>query len=180
MSLPAALALLLLSADTSSSLAVVCTPAPGLEKVASEAGKVLASRLEATHVELGGYLKSRGPDCQSDLRCLAAAPGLSAARHLLLLRLRPLAEGQLAADLRLIDLRGLGLAERSASVVEPRGLAAWMEAAAFRLLTRADPYDVALPASPFALQPPKPAPQQPPAAEPGSPAAPPRSAGQGP
>jgi hypothetical protein len=172
MSLPAALALLLLSADTGSALAVVCTPAPGLEKVASEAGKALASRLEATHVELGGYLKSRGPDCQSDLSCLAAAPGLSTTRHLLLLRLRPLAEGQLAADLRLIDLRQCTVSERSASVVEPRGLSAWLEGAASRLLTRADPYEVALPPSPFALQPP--------AKEPGKPAPPQRSAEQSP
>ncbi|MFY0567288.1 hypothetical protein ACN28E_26150 [Archangium lansingense] len=92
-----ALTLLLLSADpvsaspsaaTASSLAVVSTAAPGLEKVALEAGRTLGTRLEAPYVDLGSYLKSRGEGCQKDPRCLLAAPGLSASTRLLHLSLR--------------------------------------------------------------------------------------------
>ncbi|AKJ03546.1 hypothetical protein ATI61_119201 [Archangium gephyra] len=158
-----ALTLLLLSADpapsaSASSLAVVSTADPGLEKVALEAGRTLGSRLEASHVDLGGYLKSRGEGCQEDPRCLLAAPGLSEATFLLHLSLRPVSAGRLAVDLRLIELESRKVIGRSASVVETGGLSAWAEASATRLISRADPYAKDRPQSPFAV---KPAPETP-------------------
>ncbi|WPB82572.1 hypothetical protein KYC5002_26090 [Archangium violaceum] len=169
-----ALTLLLLSADPAppassapaSSLMVVSTADPGLEKAALEAGRTLGSRLEAPYVDLGGYLKSRGEGCQDDPRCLLAAPGLSGATRLLLLSLRPVSAGRLAVDLRLIELKSRKVIGRSASVVETGGLSAWVEASATRLISRADPYAKDRPQSPFAV---KPAPE--------SPAVPPPSAG---
>jgi hypothetical protein len=146
------LTLLLLSAEPGPSLVVVATAEPGLEKVAAEAGRKLGSRLEAPHVELGGYLKSRSSECQKDLRCLVAAPGLSEALRMLHLRLRPLSSGRIAADLRLVDLQAQAAVGRSASVVEPGELAAWAERAAARLLSLADPYTQHPPTSPFAVQ----------------------------
>ena len=156
-----ALTLLLLSADPApaspsapaASLAVVSTSAPGLEKVALEAGRTLGSRLEALHVDLGGYLKSRGEGCQKDPRCLLAAPGLSGSTRLLHLNLRPMAPGRLAVDLRLIELDSRKVIGRSASVVETGGLSAWVEASATRLISRADPYAKDRPRSPFAVKP---------------------------
>lgn len=167
-----ALTLLLLSADPAptgpsaapaSSLTVVSTAAPGLEKVALEAGRTLGSRLEASHVDLGGYLKSRGEGCRNDPRCLLAAPGLSGATHLLHLSLRPLSPGRLAVDLRLIDFKARKVIGRSASVVESGGLAAWAEQTSTRLISQADPYAKDRPRSPFAV---KPAPEAPTAPQP--------------
>lgn len=153
-----ALTLLLLSADPApsapvSSLTVVSTAAPGLEKVALEAGRTLGSRLEASHVDLGGYLKSRGEGCQNDPRCLLAAPGLSEATRLLHLNLRQMSPGRLAVDLRLIELKSRKVIGRSASVVDASGLSAWVEQSATRLISRADPYAKDRPRSPFAVQP---------------------------
>ncbi len=152
------LTLLLLSADpgpaqSASSLAVVSTSSPGLEKVAGEAGRTLGTRLEAPYVDLGGFLKSRGAGCQNDLRCLVTAPGLSGASRLLHLRLRPLSAGRLAADLRLIEVRTRKSLGRSASVVEQGELAAWLERASGQLLTRVDPFAQHPPPSPFAVKP---------------------------
>jgi hypothetical protein len=157
-----ALTLFLLSAEPSAqpapsvaapSLAVVSTSAPGLEKVAGEAGRTLGTRLEATYVDLGSFLKSRGPTCQEDSRCLLAAPGLSGASRVLHLRLRSLAPGRLAVDLRLMDPRAKKMLGRSASVVEQGELAAWTERASGQLLARADPYANNPPPSPFAVKP---------------------------
>jgi hypothetical protein len=157
-----ALTLFLLSAEPTAqpapsaaapSLAVVSTSAPGLEKVAGEAGRTLGTRLEATYVDLGSFLKSRGPACQEDPRCLLAAPGLSDVSRLLHLRLRPLAPGRLAVDLRLMDLRAKKTLGRSASVVDQGELATWMERASGQLLARADPYATNPPPSPFAVKP---------------------------
>jgi hypothetical protein len=165
-----ALTLLLLSADPApanpssapaASLAVVSTSAPGLEKVALEAGRMLGSRLEAPHVDLGGYLKSRGEGCQKDPRCLLAAPGLSGSTRLLHLNLRPMAPGRLAVDLRLIELKTRKVLGRSASVVEAGGLSAWVEQSSTRLISRADPYAKNPPQSPFAVKPPEDAPAAP-------------------
>jgi hypothetical protein len=162
-----ALTLLLLSADPAppgpsaapaSSLAVVSTAAPGLEKAALEAGRTLGTRLEAPYVDLGGYLKSRGEACQKDPRCLLAAPGLSSAARLLHLSLRPVSPGRLAVDLRLIELRTQKVIGRSASVVEAGGLSAWAEQSSTRLISQADPYAKNPPRSPFAV---KPAPEAP-------------------
>jgi hypothetical protein len=155
------LTLLLLSAEpgpaqpapSASSLAVVSTSAPGLEKVASDAGRTLGTRLEAPYVDLGGFLKSRGAGCQNDLRCLVTAPGLSGASRLLHLRLRPLSPGRLAADLRLIEVWSRKSLGRSASVVEQGELAAWLERASSQLLTRVDPFAQNPPPSPFAVKP---------------------------
>jgi hypothetical protein len=141
---------------------VVSTSAPGLEKVATEAGRTLGSRLEASYVDLGGYLKSRGEACQKDARCLVAAPGLSGATRLLHLSLRPLSSGRLAADLRLVDLQARKVIGRSASVVEAGGLSPWVEQAASRLISRADPYAKDPPPSPFAVKPAREAPAAPP------------------
>ncbi|WP_257450334.1 hypothetical protein [Archangium lipolyticum] len=159
-----ALTLLLLSAEpgpsqpapssADSSLAVVSTSAPGLEKLASDAGRTLGTRLEAPFVDLGGYLKSRGEGCQADVRCLVAAPGLSGTSRLLHLRLRPLSTGRVAADLRLIEVRTWKVIGRSASVVETGALASWAESSSTRMLTRADPYARHPPPSPFSLKPP--------------------------
>jgi hypothetical protein len=154
-----ALTLFLLSAEPTAqpaaapSLAVVSTSAPGLEKVAGEAGRTLGTRLEAAYVDLGSFLKSRGPACQEDPRCLLAAPGLSSVSRLLHLRLRPLAPGRLAVDLRLMDLRAKKTLGRSASVVDQGELAAWMERASGQLLARADPYATNPPPSPFSVKP---------------------------
>lgn len=159
-----AITLLLLSAEpaaptvTGPALVVVSTSAPGLEKVAADAGRTLGTRLEAPTVELGGYLKSRGEGCQEDPRCLLAAPGLEGVSRLLHLSLRPLAPGRLAVDLRLIEPRGRKVLGRSASVVEQGELAAWMERASRQLLTRADPNARKPPPSPFARKPPAPPP----------------------
>jgi hypothetical protein len=175
-----ALTLLLLSADPAPaspsvapapSLAVVSTGAPGLEKVALEAGRTLGTRLEAPHVDLGSYLKSRGEGCQNDPRCLLAAPGLANAGRLLHLSLRPVSPGRLAVDLRLIELRTKKVLGRSASVVESSGLPAWVEQSATRLISRADPYAKDPPSSPFAV---KPAPEAPAAPPPPASDAPPR------
>ncbi|WP_375773576.1 hypothetical protein NR798_22820 [Archangium gephyra] len=177
-----ALTLLLLSADpappgpsaSGPSLAVVSTSAPGLEKAALDAGRTLGSRLEAPHVDVGGYLKSRGEGCQNDARCLLAAPGLSGATRLLHLRLRPMSPGRLAVDLRLIDLKSRKVIGRSASVVETGGLSAWAEQTSSRLISRADPYAKDPPRSPFAVQPaPEEAPTEP---KPPAGSAPPRPA----
>lgn len=166
-----ALTLLLLSADPAPaspsappSLAVVSTGAPGLEKTALEAGRTLGARLEAPHVDLGSYLKSRGEGCQNDPRCLLAAPGLANAGRLLHLSLRPMAPGRLAVDLRLIELRTKKVMGRSASVVEASGLPAWVEQSATRLISRADPYAKDPPRSPFAVTPAPEAPAAPPPA----------------
>jgi len=154
-----ALTLFLLSAEPSAqpvatpSLAVVSTSAPGLEKVAGEAGRTLGTRLEATYVDLGSFLKSRGPTCQEDSRCLLAAPGLSGASRVLHLRLRSLAPGRLAVDLRLMDPRAKKMLGRSASVVDQGELARWMERASGQLLAQADPYANNPPPSPFAVKP---------------------------
>ncbi|QRO02084.1 hypothetical protein JRI60_25270 [Archangium violaceum] len=157
-----ALTLLLLSAEpgpsqpapsvSSASLAVVSTSAPGLEKLASDAGRTLGTRLEAPFVDLGGYLKSRGEGCQRDPRCLVAAPGLSGTSRVLHLRLRPLSAGRVAADLRLIELRTWKVIGRSASVVETGELATWAETSSSRLLKRADPYARNPPQSPFSVK----------------------------
>jgi hypothetical protein len=153
------LTLLLLSADpaqpapSAPSLAVVSTSTPGLEKVAGEAGRTLGTRLEATYVDLGGFLKSRGAGCQNDLRCLVTAPGLSGASRLLHLRLRPLSPGRLAADLRLIEVRTRKSLGRSASVVEQGELAAWLERASSQIFTQVDPFARHPPPSPFAVKP---------------------------
>ncbi len=162
------LTLLLLSAEpgpsqpapsaSGSSLTVVSTSAPGLEKLASDAGRKLGTRFEAPYVDLGGYLKSRGAGCQEDPRCLLAAPGLSGASRLLHLRLRPLSTGRVAADLRLVEFRTRRVIGRSASVVETGELATWAEEASTRMLTRADPYARKPPPSPFSLKPPTEAP----------------------
>ncbi|HYO67869.1 MAG TPA: hypothetical protein VEU33_17480 [Archangium sp.] len=165
-----ALTLLLLSADPASpapsapasSLTVVSTADPTLEKAALEAGRTLGSRLEAPFVDLGGYLKSRGKGCQEDSRCLLAAPGLSGATRLLHLNLRPVSAGRLAVDLRLIELKSRKVVGRSASVVEPGGLSAWVEASATRLISRTDPYAKDRPQSPFAVKPAPEAPAAPP------------------
>ena len=157
-----ALTLFLLSAEptaqpvpsaTAPSLAVISTSAPGLEKAAGEAGRTLGTRLEAAYVDLGSFLKSRGPACQEDPRCLLAAPGLSGVSRVLHLRLRPLAPGRLAVDLRLMDLRAWKLLGRSASVVDQGELAAWMERASGQLLARADSYATNPPPSPFSVKP---------------------------
>jgi hypothetical protein len=154
-----AITLFLLSAEPATaappgpSLVVVSTSESGLEKVASDVGRTLGTRLEAPAVELGGYLKSRGEGCQDDLRCLLAAPGLANASRLLHLRLRPLSPGRLAVDLRLVELRTRKVLGRSASVVEQGELAAWVERASRQLLTQADPYANKPPPSPFALKP---------------------------
>jgi hypothetical protein len=135
-----AFALLLLSAEPDPSFAVVATAATGGERVASTAGSTLATRLETRYVELGGYLKTTGPGCPADLRCLTAAPGLSPATRLLHLRVRPLSGGRLAADLRLIQRANPAnpvVADRSAAIVEPGELATWAEQAATRIFTRA-------------------------------------------
>jgi hypothetical protein len=144
-----AFALLLLSAEPSSSLAVVATATPGLQRVAEQTAASLAVRLEAQHVELGSHLKTMGPQCHAELRCLTAAPGLSETPRLLHLRVRPLSSGRLAAELRLIDRARLVVVDRSAGIVEPAELATWAEQAAQRLFTRVSSVNRQLPASAF-------------------------------
>jgi hypothetical protein len=166
-----AFALLLLSAEPTPSFAVVTTATPGLERVANTAGAMLAERLEADHVELGGYLKTMGPGCQGDLRCLTAAPGLAETTRLLHLRVRPASAGRLVADLRLIDrARRVVVVDRSAAIVEPKELAAWAEQAATRIFTRTSP--LAQP-SPSRLPEQAPAPASPPQPPPSTRQAPP-------
>jgi hypothetical protein len=157
-----ALTLLLLSAEPDPSFAVVSTAAPGLERTADQAGAALAVRLEAQHVELGGHLKTMGPQCPADLRCLTTAPGLESTTRLLHLRVRPLSAGRLAAELRLIDRARLVVVDRSAAIVEPAELATWAEQAATRLFTRVSPLARQPPPSAFPSRatgaPPAPAP----------------------
>lgn len=158
-----ALTLLLLSAEPGPaapsapvpSLAVVSTSAaPGLEKVATEAGRKLGLELETPYVELGGYLKSRGEGCEKDPRCLLAAPGLSGASRMLHLRLRPLASGRFSAEVRLVELRTRKVLGRSSAVVESGELATWAQQASSRLLSQADPLAHKPLPSPFAVKPP--------------------------
>jgi hypothetical protein len=144
-----ALALLLLSAEPDPSFAVVATATPGLERVASSAGSTLAERLELAYVELGGYLKTVGPGCSADLRCLSAAPTLLDAKRALHLRVSPLSGGRLSAELRLIDRVRMAVTDRSAAIVEPGELATWAEKAATRLFTRTSASARTLPPSPF-------------------------------
>jgi len=144
-----ALALLLLTAETDPSFAVVATAPPELERAASSAGSTLAERLGARYVELSGHLKTLGPGCPTDLSCLTSAPALSPATRLLHLRVSPSSGGRLAAELRLIDRTRLVLVDRSAAILEPRELATWAEQAATRLFTRASASTRPLPPSPF-------------------------------
>lgn len=134
-------------------LRVGVTSAPELEKVASEAGRALGQALAAPGADWTAYLKSRAEGCARELRCLLAAPALEDTARLVHLRLRPLGGGRLAVDLRLLDVRGREVLGRRAAVLEPGELAAWSEATATRLITRADPGARRRPASPFALQP---------------------------
>jgi len=157
-----ALALLLLSAEPDPSFAVVATTPPGLERVASSAASTLAERLEVEYVELGGYLKTVGPGCSADLRCLAEAPILVNARRVLHLRVSPLSGGRLSAELRLIDRTRMAVTDRSAAIVEPGELAAWAEKAATRLFTRTTSSARTLPPSPFPARTAGPAPASPP------------------
>jgi hypothetical protein len=185
-----AFALLLLSAEPDPSFAVVATATPGLERAASTAAATLATRLETQYVELGGYLKTTGPGCQADLRCLTAAPGLTTTTRLLHLRVRPLSGGRLAADLRLIQRANPNnpvATDRSAAIVEPGDLATWAEQAATRIFTRASAaprqapsaftappvFSSTTPAAPASPPPPPPAAKPPPTA-PASPATQPK------
>jgi hypothetical protein len=147
-----AFALLLLSAEPDASFAVVATATPGLERASSSAGSTLAERLELTYVELGGYLKTVGPGCSADLRCLSEAPALSEARRVLHLRVSPLSGGRLSAELRLVDRARVAVVDRSAAIVEAGELATWAEKAATRLFTRATAPARTLPPSPFAAR----------------------------
>jgi hypothetical protein len=158
-----AFALLLLATEPDPSLSVVATAPPGLERVASSAGATLAERLQAQHVELGGYLKTLGPGCPAELRCLVAAPALSTTTRLLHLRVRPVSGGRLSAELRLIDRTRLVVVDRSAAIVEPGELPTWAEQAAARLFTRASVSTRTLPPSPFPARKPGSAPAPPPA-----------------
>jgi hypothetical protein len=144
-----AFALLLLSAEPDPSLAVVATATPGLERVAHSAGLTFAERMEMQYVELGSHLKTVGPGCSADVRCLLAAPALAEVLRVLHLRVSPLSGGRLSAELRLIDRARLAIAERSAAIVEPGELATWAEKAATRLFTRANAPARSLPPSPF-------------------------------
>jgi hypothetical protein len=157
-----ALALLLLSAEPDPSFAVVATATPGLERIASSAGSTLAERLELTYVELGGYLKTVGPGCSADLRCLSEAPTLLDARRVLHLRVSPLSGGRLSAELRLIDRARMAVTDRSAAIVEPGEVAAWAEKAATRLFTRTSASARTLPPSLFPARTAGPAPASPP------------------
>jgi hypothetical protein len=161
-----ALVLLLLSAEPTPSLAVVSTAAPGLERAAGTAGTALATRLELQYVELGGHLKTMGPGCATELRCLTSAPGLATTARLLHLRVRPSSGGRLAAELRLIDRARLVQVDRSAAILEPAELAAWAEQAAQRIFTRLSAQSRALPPSPYVASPPPLAPVAPPAPPP--------------
>ncbi len=144
-----AFALLLFAAEPDSSFAVVATATPALERAASSAGSTLAERLELAYVELGGYLKTAGPRCSADLRCISDAPGLSATRRILHLRVSPLSGGRLSAELRLVERARVAVVDRSAAIVDPGELAAWAEKAATRLLTRATAPARTLPPSPY-------------------------------
>jgi hypothetical protein len=144
-----AFALLLLCAEPDPSLSVVATATPGLERVAAQAGASLAVRLEAQYVELGSHLKTQGPQCHAELRCLTEAPGLNETIRLLHLRVRPLSAGRLAVELRFIDRARLAVVDRSAAIVEPAELATWAEQAATRLFTRTSPLARQLPPSAF-------------------------------
>jgi hypothetical protein len=152
-----ALTWLLLSSGAEPSLAVVSTAPPALERVAETARETLATRLGVPSVNLTGYLKTSGPGCAEDLRCLLAAPGLGTPR-LLHLRLRPLADGRFSADLRLIDRGSRKVLGRHAAVVELAELSTWAEATATRLFAQSHPLTKKPPPSPFAVQPPSPSP----------------------
>jgi hypothetical protein len=143
------------SATPPAALMVGVTFAPELEKVADEAGRSLASYLAAPPMNWRGYLKSRAEGCARELRCLLAAPALTGTPRLVHLRLRPLGGGRLAVDLRLLDVRGRKVLGRRAAVVEAAELGAWSEAAATRLIARADPSAGRRSASPYTLQPPR-------------------------
>ncbi len=147
-----ALILVLVSAQPDTSVVVVTTAPPGLERVAATARTALASRLGLTEVDVEGHLRTQGAGCAEDARCLLATPALAGATRVLHLRLRPLPGGRLAADLRLLEREGGRVLGRHAAVVEPGGLATWAEAAAGRLFTQANPYAKQPPASPFAVQ----------------------------
>lgn len=157
-----AFALLLLAADPDPSFSVVTTATSGLERVASSAGSALAERLELGYVELGGYLRTVGPGCSADLRCISEAPGLSGAKRILHLRVRPLSGGRLSAELRLVDRARMAAVDRSAAIVEPGELAAWAEKAATRLFTRASAPARTLPPSPYPARTASSAPSSPP------------------
>ncbi|HSP81075.1 MAG TPA: hypothetical protein VLQ93_21310 [Myxococcaceae bacterium] len=152
-----ALSWLLLAAAPAPTLTVVSTAPPSLERVAGKAETTLAERLGVPSVDVRSHLKTSGPRCAEELRCLAAAPGLTTPR-LLHLRLRPLAGGRLAADLRLIDRTTLKVVGRHAAVVEPAELATWAETAATRLFAQSQPLARQPTPSPFAVQPPSPPP----------------------
>jgi hypothetical protein len=149
-----ALTLLLLSAGAEPSLMVVSTAPPALERVAVTAGEGLATHFGVPRVELAGYLRSSGPGCAEDVRCLLAAPGLTAPR-LLHLRLRTMGDGRLSAEVRLLVLGTRTVVERHAAVVELAELSSWAEATATRLLARSHPLAKKPPPSPVAVQPPK-------------------------
>jgi hypothetical protein len=157
-----ALALLLLSAEPDPSFAMVATATPGLERAASSAGSTLAERLELAYVELGGYLKTVGPGCSADLRCLSEAPPLVEVRRVLHLRVSPLSGGKLSAELRLIDRTRMAVTDRSAAIVEPGELATWAVKAATRLFTRSSASARPLPPSSFPARTAGPAPASPP------------------
>ncbi|WP_224243251.1 hypothetical protein [Hyalangium gracile] len=162
-----AFVLLLLSAEPNPTFAVVTTASPELARVADTAGTTLAERLELTHVELGGHLKTMGAGCVAELRCLASAPGLAEVARMLHLSVRRLSGGRLAVELRYIDRARLVLLDRSAAIVEPGELSTWAEQAATRIFTRLNAPARTLPPSPFSARPPAPAPRAPPVAPPG-------------
>jgi hypothetical protein len=117
--------------------------------------------MEMQYVELGSHLKTMGPGCPADLRCLLSAPALAEVQRMLHLRVSPLSGGRLSAELRLIDRARAAITDRSAAIVEPGELAAWAEKAATRLVTRASAPVRTLPPSPFATRRADPAPASP-------------------
>jgi hypothetical protein len=142
-------------------LAVVVVDDAGQPKVAGAAVSALESALDAESVRLGAYLKSQGPACRDDVRCLSAAPELGEVPRFLALGLRELPGGQLAANLRLVDRRLGASVGRSAAVVDKGGLSAWATQSAARLIKAS-----ATSSTPRSLFPPGPARLVPPAAQP--------------